>query len=316
MARNVRFFLAQSKKTIHWGMAHRLVGLVADENVGLEPNDVNFGDVLECLSRSSNPLIDGFLELQLQAYFPGWDNLRPAEKVNMLFGDREEERNVWEANIIRRLVRQHGPIQLGDILEWEEEGLSLVHWVWTLFGMSPYYPTLLGKQDWTQLLMEAIEAGGDDLHMRQGAPWIGRLLWSDEEVDTWTPLYCFFVGILRTRVLEAKHVVRGLRVLLAVLDDRGIDLVEYGRREFEIWRSELGAVHMEAVSCVKFLSWDWYVYVWWQRPELMEAIHYGPTPEDWFISWDRYQDYPEAFWNMVENPPRVEVMPGTWVDED
>lgn len=236
----------------------------------------------------------------------------------------------WTAERIRRLLDLEGPIQEKHIRAWEKEDISLLHWSIIWFSSSePLVTSWRQKRNWTEwlkLLTEVISAT-DNLHLMKSYQW-QKPRWKAQGNQPTTFLLCFFrvarrvfngCAQPRTRV-ESK-----LSLLLGVLKNCGVDLEEYGRREFEIWEHEHGAKHMRSVSCVKIVDWNWtmsrhlgYTYgsnAGWTH-ELMVAIHYGPNPEDWFIEWDRNWDFAEVFWKMVENPLEVEVMPGSWNDDD
>ncbi|KAF3767738.1 hypothetical protein M406DRAFT_355687 [Cryphonectria parasitica EP155] len=134
-----------------------------------------------------------------------------------------------------------------------------------------------------------------------------------------TPLVCLLGGFaytLRYRIRNLESLHQSLRLFLTVLQSCGVNLEEYGRREFELWSEEYGANHVEAMSCVRFPSGMISIYVDEEVLYPVDTIHYGPTLEDWSFESDFVQDFLATFWDMVENPPRDEIMPGTWVEDE
>lgn len=74
------------------------------------------------------------------------------------------------------------------------------------------------------------------------------------------------------------------------------------------WRSQYGVT----VLCTRKPLHDyWAVYSWSQGLRVYPS-HYGSNLEDWFIVWDRYPQLLKDFWDLIESPQRVKVMPGTW----
>ncbi len=78
---------------------------------------------------------------------------------------------------------------------------------------------------------------------------------------------------------------------LEVLEEAGVDLVEYGRREKELFQQNK-----------------------WRQPYNYFSFVYGPKPSDWrFWRIPLLNDGFQEFWEMTEHPERA--MPGAWVDE-
>lgn len=275
---------------------------------------------------ASCPPNETFFETQVRSYFPHWDQYCRNDKFRMMSSEMTYS---WSAERIRRLLDLDRPIQEKHISAWEKDGVSLLHWSIMWFSSStPWAESRRQKHDWTEwlkLLTEVINAT-DSLHLMKMYQW--RDLWQKlpaQENKPTTFLLCFFrVGSRLSDRSDARiGVEEKFSMLLGVLTSCGVDLEEYGRREFDIWEHEHGAKHMRSVSCVKIGDWNWTrsrLLLDWRGEswinDLMVAIHYGPKREDWFIEWDWPWDYAEVFWNMVENPLQVEVMPGSWVDDE
>lgn len=304
-------------------LAHGFVDRVADDIVGLEPSEI---PVFVYVNLAYSPPIEGFFELLLRTYLPGWDRLRPSEKALLVcrWGTAP-----WPANSVRRLVRPYGHIQREDMRKWNNDGVSLLHWISGLFGnsrprswRSEHLPRW--RVDWQQLLAEIINVA-DDLHLVHSLLW-AYCPWDRHRTEVpMTFLSCFLGSDMEglANVGEKESSKARLNMLLGVLKSCGVDLEAFGRIEFEIWESEYGATHMATVPCVKVLDWNWktrraighcWPPVW--RADLISAIYYGPTPEDWSIEYDRYRNWPAVFWKMVENPLQAEVMPGAWAGDD
>lgn len=301
---------------------------VADDVDGLESTSEISGLYLST-SLAGSPS-KCFFEQQLRAYFPDWDQLQPRFKLVVLFPRRHVQ---WPAGHLRRLIRRDGPIQQDDIQKWKEDGVSLTYWIfrvfnnWStltieeIFGTSNANSSPKIWTEWQQLLVETILAA-EDLHLMHSPDWTGSL-WSSGGArfpKTFLESVVFrtgefdFAGCRRWDYGVEKR----LNVLLHALRMCGVDLEAYGKDEFELWESEYGATHVATAACVNVLDWNCKRYRWKYGlvEDLMSAIHYGPNPEDWYIEWDTCRDYPEVFWNMVENPLQLEVMPGTWVNDE
>lgn len=312
---------------------HGFFEWIAAEVAEFEPSDTG----RRFLSDSAwyPPSNMGLFELHLQACLPYWDDLRPAHKKRMIQCSHD-----WPANHVRRLIRPGGDIQQEDMRKWTDDGISLLHWVIICFCYSEprIFDHAAFRTDWQQLLTEVILAA-DNLHLLQDLNFRSRTEPFGDGGVPMTMLLCFFTAISRPVFYTTTQRIRPearLNMLLAVLMSCGIDLDAYGRCEFGIWASQHGATHMETASCVKVLDFRWKLprakfravansrrdvsYHRYARiiycEDIVFAIHYGPRLEDWSIEFDRYRDWPLQFWNMVENPLQVEVMPGTWVDDN
>lgn len=321
-------FNAFAKNQLQTLLSSGFVDWVADDFVGFEPRDLSSGQ----LHASTNllamcPPDERFFEMQLRSYLPHWDQYCKRDKVKMVSSSSGIG---WSAKRLRRLLDLEGTIQRKHIKAWEKDGVSLLHWSIMWFSASePLIESWGQRKDWTEwlkLLTEVISAA-DNLHLMGTYQW--RCAWdllAKENMPT-TILLCFFR--VANRCLWDRHgssrLETKLSLLLDVLTSCGVDLETFGRREFDIWEHEHGAKHIRSVSCVKIVDWNWTMSRPLRYPvlgcgeltnDLMVAIHYGPKREDWFIECDRYWDYAEVFWNMVENPLEVEVMPGSWIDDD
>ncbi|KAF3069745.1 hypothetical protein GL218_07876 [Daldinia childiae] len=89
-----------------------------------------------------------------------------------------------------------------------------------------------------------------------------------------------------------------VRVWLEALEQAGIDLEAYGRREHEI-----------------FVERKYEFYTAYYREMRPIGFKFGPKPEDWeFYFYEPIDDYFSEFWKLIEDPP-IRV-PGSWVDDD
>lgn len=309
-------------------LSNGFIDWVADDFVGFELRDLSkWQDNANAGILASCPPNESFFETQVRSYFPRWDQYCKSDKVRMVSSSMSPH---WTAERLRRLLDLEMPLQREHIRAWETDGVSLLHWSIMWFSDSePLLESRRQRKNWTEwlkLLTELISAT-DNLHSMRTYQW--RRIWDPpaKENKPTTFLLCLF-RIVDRRLdgsRDSSRVEIKLSLLLDVLMSCGVDLEEYGRREFDIWEREHGAKHLRSVSCVKIVDWNWtmsrhlgYTYgsnAGWTH-ELMVAIHYGPKPEDWFIEWDRNWDYAEVFWKMVENPLEVEVMPGSWVDDE
>lgn len=300
---------------------------IADDFVGFEPRDSSMSHIRAITTLlASCPPNERFFETQLRSYFPHWGQYCKSDKVRMV---SSVFRSDWSAVRIRRLLDLKGPIQREHIRVWDEDGISLLHWSIMWFGRSESWSdSPAQRKDWTQwseLLIELISAT-DNLHLMKPYRWRRPHDFSEINCEPTTFLLCFFRVV--NKVYDGYdpriRMKTRLSILLGMLTSCGVDLEEFGRREFDIWEHKYGAKHMRSISCVNVLDWNWtesqclgdgWYYPRWTNASMV-AIHYGPKQEDWFIEWDRYWDYAEVFWNMVENVVEVEVMPGSWIDDE
>lgn len=302
-----------------------LVDWIADDYVGWEHGAMMQSPFLSILLAEC-PTNESFFETQRRSSLPNWDNLCKGDKFDFM-----SYAMGWPAKTVRRLLNLEGPIQGEDIQKWKEEGVSLLHWSIMWFSTAESIvisPTVPRKYwtEWQELLTEIIGATGtNNLHLMETYNWQHLSGASMKETLPATFLLCFFRAVGRwfiDRRSQASVEAR-LDILLGAMMSCGIDLEAYGRREFDIWEHEYGSKHIRPISCVKVHVFNWTKSqplgsgsYWTYTHSLMVAIHYGPKLEDWIIEWDRCWDYAEVFWNMVENPLQVEVMPGSWIDTD
>lgn len=97
-----------------------------------------------------------------------------------------------------------------------------------------------------------------------------------------------------------------LRLLLQDLKSCGIDLEEYGRNEWQAWRSSKLPYEDTKVFTSRA-----------HRGPRLAFFNYGPEPKDWSFELDYFTpEYARDFWDMVEAPPPPPPMPGAWVEDD
>lgn len=95
----------------------------------------------------------------------------------------------------------------------------------------------------------------------------------------------------------------------------GLDLVEYGRQEWEIF-----------MGCDQLQLRRWFESVGWDDGEddcedvispsgfRLQSFTYGPRPTDWALIWILdAEEYAGEFWDNIENPPLL--VPGGWVED-
>lgn len=306
-------------------ISHGVIDAVAEEIAGGWLNDYSPWCVAVTLSETPG---ETFFELQLQAYFPGWDQFRPQAKFDLLF----EHHFIWDAHRMRRLIRRQGPISSDDVRIWQEDGLSLLQWISTCFGAYIVWfrryqytstfndsPALL-LEDWEQVMSETINSV-DDLNQKHPASWFQSETWKDlgrvasqtpleiKGSSTITPLVCILRGCQRFadyRIAEER-----VASFLSVLKKCGVDVRKFARREFCIWERDYGAIHKKEIQYVALRHWNWE----FQTFRILTGIHYGSAK--WSFDWDDCPNYAEEFRQTVEkqSSPLEDVMPGTWVDD-
>ena len=105
---------------------------------------------------------------------------------------------------------------------------------------------------------------------------------------------------------------------LTELMELGVDLREYGRREWEILYSMAG----ERVGALEFM----WVSSWWSNltettlttylPVRLCQFRFGASPSQWSLSWEIDVELLSGdFWGVVERDTVVHTrIPGQWVD--
>ncbi|KAF3000018.1 hypothetical protein E8E14_004688 [Neopestalotiopsis sp. 37M] len=152
------------------------------------------------------------------------------------------------------------------------------------------------------------------LHSSTSLSVMGCILDFDYDNDihwTWenaTPLvfllqgYCVWHDLLRGKF---KHdgLTSILNFWLQILQQNGVDLVNYGRQECQLIQQsqpQLGAYWADSIT--------------YGVPERLLDIHYGPDPQDWHLVWDLdVEQMAGEFWTSMQEPEFA--MPGQWVDD-
>jgi len=160
---------------------------------------------------------------------------------------------------------------------------------------------MLTKTSGWRILARELVTIGADIHAMSTAP-----RWPGSQVVL-TPFLSLFDGLW---CLEWSSSVPQLfqRVTTTWLEDlvaSGVDLVEYGRKEKEIW-------HLSSMSRNVPFSFDrgqgpdgdvWHII----------DFDFGVAPSDWHIWWSEPTDFLAGqFWAMIES--RGKLMPGSWIE--
>ncbi|KAF7531687.1 hypothetical protein G7054_g8639 [Neopestalotiopsis clavispora] len=132
-----------------------------------------------------------------------------------------------------------------------------------------------------------------------------QIHWTQENA---TPLvfllqgYCVRHDSLRGK---SKHdrLTSVLYFWLRLLQQSGVDLINYGRQECQLIQQsqpQLGAY--------------WVNSFMYGVPERLLDIRYGPDPQDWHLTWDLdIEQMAGEFWTSMQEPEFA--MPGRWVDD-
>ena len=84
-----------------------------------------------------------------------------------------------------------------------------------------------------------------------------------------------------------------LRSWVSALGEAGVDLVQYGQREKDLWQPY-------CVNCI-------------ERPRILGFV-YGASISNWHVFVEHPGDrYAGIFWGLVENPEKS--VPGAWIEE-
>lgn len=298
-------------------ISHGILNTINDER---SLGELNNKDKWIVPSRLSHYINDVLFEMHLTSFFPGWDQYPPRKRFELVFNEVE----VWEANRMRRLIRRQGRISVDDVRLWREDGLSLWHWISSCFGTwdDRFIFVKTDDEDWKELLFETIKLV-DDLHQEHTVPWFQfwdhRASWhlcmsgvplTPGHSYTLTPFICLFVAYITYGGCRALQ--RTVSSYLSVLEKCGVELQNFGRREFDIWELKYGAIHKKDTQYVAVGHWNWEIDNLRDDPggttaKLM-GIYYGS--KTWSLDWDYLQIHAsEDFWRMVENQSRTKLMP-------
>lgn len=155
---------------------------------------------------------------------------------------------------------------------------------------------------WRVLARELVTIGAD-IHALSEAP-----SWPESEIFQ-TPFTSLFEGLQGFK--SSRSISRLLQRLVTMwLEDlvtSGVDLVEYGRKEKEIW--DLSSISKDVLffMCMSsgFDHEAWHIHV-------IDVV-FGAAPSDWHIWWSEPTDFLAGqFWAMIESPE--ELMPGSWIE--
>lgn len=137
-----------------------------------------------------------------------------------------------------------------------------------------------------------------------------------------TPLWVFVAGLLHKvaanllvdpaisdSTVSLDHFLdETLPVWLSLLQQGGIDLREYGRKERELSKTmpSLSRFRLMSIGDANISE----TLSAWVRLRII-AIDFGPNISDWVVwrAWE-YEHFAKEFWDLVENPPCH--VPGSW----
>ncbi|KAK1984466.1 hypothetical protein LZ30DRAFT_586093 [Colletotrichum cereale] len=115
--------------------------------------------------------------------------------------------------------------------------------------------------------------------------------------------YCFL--LVSTRYVKPRAAQKAFLIWLEDVQASGIDLVEYGRQELEIYLTH------GSLQGRRWFGNNHHATPGWK----LASFTYGPEPRDWKFTWDLDAwEYAGDFWEQVENPPLN--IPGAWVDDE
>lgn len=248
-------------------------------------------------------------ELCLRAYFPCWYDLPPRLKqeiliLGVLFVG-------CTADGLRRIICPDGPIRPIDTKAWNNDGASLLHVLFHYYLLRNF---VTDSEDFKSLLEEAIRATDDVHYVYHGFHPKTFLLEEAEGVSALRGALSLLpiVTDISLKVWTVHGKLSGMTValqsLMSVLATCGHDLLDFGRKEADIWASECDT---------RRTMGDWlYLGIRYNKIREIRAVHYGAEPKDWYFEMDyHYEEYAGVFWNLIENP-HVFMIPGSWVDEE
>lgn len=217
-----------------------------------------------------------------------------------LFPDKPD-RLTW--NVFCRLIGP-GPIDPSAYHFRDGNGRTMVHCA--ARGLASSVDSC---RYWRALLKSCVRAGAD-LHVLERSPeGSARGTALSAFVDRWRHHPLRLLGSM-------PHWDYNVRFWIRQLEHAGADLLEYGRRERQLF--DQGLVPREFDVCVMPIWFTWGEFVkedheW--RPWRLIAFTYGPSPSDWLIWGSNPRDeFAGEFWEMVERGE--EPMPGAQVDDE
>lgn len=148
-------------------------------------------------------------------------------------------------------------------------------------------------------ILQRLVRGGSDIH-KAHALWNNCPDCGHKHYTYTTP----FIRILTARkfslpIATTRNIVR---LWLCALQEAGVDLYEYGRREKEILVSSQNNIgtqdHWDYSEKIRLITFD-----------------FGSEPEDWKLYFTEENIFTQLlkFWDMVDHPERA--LPGAWLDE-
>ncbi len=124
---------------------------------------------------------------------------------------------------------------------------------------------------------------------------------------------------------QLTHFQTGVRAWLELLLQAGINLEDYGRREFRHHLKSRASLEFpffdrssrhKAAEYRKAMEWESLTsvdYLIYYRKLRLVSFQYGPLPSDWhFWVTEAMEYYFLEFWDMVDHPERT--IPGAWDD--
>lgn len=257
--------------------------------------------------------------------------------------------NVIRCRTLESLLSEDGIFTQNIVAQSTSEKVSLVHSAALALGcryserlntcMKPYVWLRTYGEDWARLVTKVARiATLDDLICVETV-----VPWDVYEVTAWkgTPLMSLIGGALCYVCpdISVDHwdvYFQGcLHKWLNLLQDAGVDLLEYGKREVlilhDIENSTKGAFDVDAIrdsrtmlrhpmrkgeplpKVTRKTNTNMRGEQYWVPFRIID-LEIGPSPDDWKLKWaPEFEHMAGQFWRSIEKQKEA-VMPGAWVD--